>query len=60
VPPLPEKKFDGPEKTPERLQPVKQLSFLVPVFSELFLPLMRRDFLSFSFFSAGHVGTPYP
>ncbi len=33
--------------------------FLVPVSSEFFLPLMRRDLLAFSFFSAGHVGTPY-
>ena len=35
------------------------LSFFVPVSSEFFLPLMRRDLLAFSFFSAGHVGTPY-
>ncbi|HNQ96777.1 MAG TPA: hypothetical protein PKH81_01685, partial [Treponemataceae bacterium] len=31
----------------------------MPVSSEFFLPLMRGDFLAFSFFSAGHVGTPY-
>ena len=35
------------------------LFLLVPVLSEFFLPLMRRDFLAFSFFSAGHGRTPY-
>jgi len=35
------------------------LSLLVPVLSEFLFALMRRDFLAFSFLSAGHVGTPY-
>ena len=34
------------------------LFLLVPVLSEFFLPLMRRDLLFLSFLSAGHVGTP--
>jgi hypothetical protein len=40
------------------MQPGNQLSFLVPVLSEFFLALMRRDLLFLTFFSAGHVGTP--
>jgi hypothetical protein len=54
------KYYPGRERLSRFHMPGKQLLFLVPVPSEFFLPLMRRDFLFLTFFSAGHVGTPYP
>jgi hypothetical protein len=53
------KKSPGPEPLYRLYMPGKRLFLFVPVSSEFFLPLMRRDFLFLSFFPAGHVGTPY-
>jgi hypothetical protein len=54
----PERNLPGPGRS--RAHSSRILLFLlVPVSSEFFLALMRRDLLAFSFFSAGHVGTPY-
>jgi hypothetical protein len=34
--------------------PAKKLFLLVPVLAQAFFPLVRRHFMSLSFFTAGH------